>query len=407
VKNTAPFTSYQWILVILLSLTQFTVVLDFMVMSPLGDLLIKDLHIKPSEFGLVVSSYALAAGISGMFTAGFADRFDRKKLLLFFYSGFILGTLFCGISQSYYQLVLSRIFTGIFGGVMSSISLAIIADSFLLDQRGRAMSFIQMGFGLSQILGIPISLFIAERWHWQTPFFLIVMLSVIMFFCILMGIKALPVDASNKTVNAFNHLLGTLKNKQYRIGFLATAFMSLGGYFMMPWGSTFSVNNVGISQSQLPLMFMIVGLATFFIIPFVGILSDRLNKFNLFLMASLIMVVAVTIYVHLGATTLTVLILVNVLMMGGIMARMVPSQALSSAVPIPKDRGAYMSINASLQQLAGGVAAFIGGMIVYQKSPNAPLERFDVLGYVVIGVIAINILFTYRVYQIIKGRNQS
>lgn len=124
-------------------------------------------------------------------------------------------------------------------------------------------------------------------------------------------------------------------------------------------------------------------------------------------MASLIMVVAVSIYVHLGATSLTVLILVNVLMMGGIMARMVPSQALSSAVPIPKDRGAYMSINASLQQLAGGVAAFIGGMIVYQKSPNAPLERFDVLGYVVIGVIAINILFTYRVYQIIKGRNQS
>ncbi|MFM7566705.1 MAG: MFS transporter [Flavobacteriales bacterium] len=400
-----PFSAYQWLLVTLLALTQFTVVLDFMVMSPLGDLLIKDLKIKPSEFGLVVSSYALAAGFSGMLTAGFADRFDRKKLLLFFYSGFILGTLFCGISQTYYQLVISRIFTGIFGGVMSSISLAIIADTFSLNQRGRAMSFIQMGFGLSQILGIPISLFIAERWHWQTPFFLIVGLSLFMFFSILLGIKSLPIEQANQTKNAFKHLLNTIRNKEYRIGFLATAFMSLGGYFMMPWGSTFSVNNVGIQQIQLPLMFMIVGLATFFIMPFVGILSDKFNKFKLFLFASLAMVVAVSIYVHLGQTSLTVLILVNVLMMGGIMARMVPSQALSSAVPQPADRGAYMSINASLQQLAGGIAAFLGGMIVVQKSPNAPLERFDLLGYVVIGVIAINIFFTYRVYQIIKTKN--
>lgn len=404
-NKTNPFSAYQWLLVTLLSLTQFTVVLDFMVMSPLGDLLIKDLKIKPSEFGLVVSSYALAAGFSGMLTAGFADRFDRKKLLLFFYSGFILGTLFCGISQTYFQLVISRIFTGIFGGVMSSISLAIIADTFSLNQRGRAMSFIQMGFGLSQILGIPISLFIAERWHWQTPFFLIVGLSLFMFFSILLGIKSLPIEHANQTKNAFKHLLNTIRNKEYRIGFLATAFMSLGGYFMMPWGSTFSVNNVGIQQIQLPLMFMIVGLATFFIMPFVGILSDKFNKFKLFLFASLVMVVAVSIYVHLGQTSLTVLILVNVLMMGGIMARMVPSQALSSAVPQPADRGAYMSINASLQQLAGGIAAFLGGMIVFQKSPNAPLERFDLLGYVVIGVIAINIFFTYRVYQIIKTKN--
>ena len=404
-KNTSPFSSYQWILISLLSLTQFTVVLDFMVMSPLGDLLIKDLSIKPSEFGLVVSSYALAAGFSGMITAGFADRFDRKKLLLFFYAGFIIGTLFCGLSQTYHQIVFSRIFTGVFGGVMSSISLAIIADTFHLNQRGRAMSFIQMGFGLSQILGIPISLFIAGRWNWQTPFFLIVMLSIFMFFSILLGIKSQPVNPLQSSNNAFNHLLNTMKNKHYRIGFLATAFMSLGGYFMMPWGSTFAVNNVGIPQTMLPLMFMIVGLATFFIMPLIGVLSDKINKYKLFLIASLVMVLAVSVYVHLGATSLTVLILVNIVMMGGIMARMVPSQALSSAVPEAADRGAYMSINASLQQLAGGVAAFIGGMIVFQKSPSAPLERFDLLGYVVIAVIAINIFFTYRVYQIIKNRS--
>ena len=115
-KNQTPLSKYQWLVVAILALTQFTVVLDFMVMSPLGDLLMKDLQVKPYQFGIVVSSYALAAGLSGFLTAGFADRFDRKRLLVFFYSGFIIGTMFCGLAQSYEQLVMARIFTGIFGG---------------------------------------------------------------------------------------------------------------------------------------------------------------------------------------------------------------------------------------------------------------------------------------------------
>src|SRR6186713_835433 len=96
------FTSYQGLVILLLALTQFTVVLDFMVMSPLGDMLMKSMSLATSQFGFAVSAYAFSAGISGLLTAGFADRFDRKKLLLFFYVGFIAGTVLCGIVNSYY-----------------------------------------------------------------------------------------------------------------------------------------------------------------------------------------------------------------------------------------------------------------------------------------------------------------
>jgi predicted MFS family arabinose efflux permease len=405
VKNTTSLTRYQWLAVAILALTQFTVVLDFMVMSPLGDLLMKDFKVKPDQFGIVVSSYALAAGLSGFLTAGFADRFDRKRLLVFFYSGFIFGTLFCGMAESYNQLVLARILTGVFGGVMSSISMAIVADIFSPEQRGRVMGFMQMGFGLSQIVGIPLSLFIADMYHWQTPFYLIVGISVGMLLAILIALKPINAHLTLKQENsAFKHLLATIKNRNYRIGFMATAFMSLGGYFMMPWGSAFAVNNVGISQKELPLLFMIVGISTFMIMPLIGILADKINKFQLFMIASLIMIGSVLVYVHLGETTLFVLIVVNIFMMGGIMARMVPSQALTTSVPEAKDRGAFMSINASLQQMAGGVAAMIGGKIVSQYSPSAPLMNFDLLGYVVIAVIIINIYLTYRVYNYVKSK---
>ena len=378
-----------------------------MVMSPLGDLLMKDLQVKPYQFGIVVSSYALAAGLSGFLTAGFADRFDRKRLLVFFYSGFIIGTLFCGLAKSYEQLVMARIFTGIFGGVMSSISMAIVADLFSLQQRGRVMGFMQMGFGLSQILGIPISLYIASKSSWQMPFYMIVGLSILMLTAILLALKPVRAHLDKKTDrSAFHHLLATVKNRNYRIGFMATAFMSLGGYFMMPWGSAFAVNNVGLSQKELPFLFMVVGVATFITMPIIGLLADKINKFQLFMWASIVMIASVLVYVELGETTLFVLIVVNIFMMGGIMARMVPSQALTSSVPELHDRGAFMSINASLQQIAGGIAAIIGGKIVWQASPSAPLMNFDLLGYVVVGVILINIYLTRRVYLYVDRKNK-
>lgn len=396
------FSNYQIIAIVILALTQFSVVLDFMVMSPLGDLIMKNMKISPNEFGLVVSCYAFSAGLSGFFTASIADKFDRKKLLLIFYAGFILGTLLCGLATSYWFLVSARIVTGIFGGVISSISLAIVADIFEINQRGRVMGFLQMGFGMSQILGIPISLFLATTWNWQAPFYLIVGLATIIFIIGFFVLKPVVGHLELQRDNPIKHMWKTISNRDYRIGFLATAFMSLGGYLMMPWGSSFSVNNVGISQKDLPLMFMIIGISTFTVMPIIGKLSDKFNKYSIFVGSSILMIISVVIYTHLGQTSFAILVIVNMVMMAGIMARMIPSQALTTAVPALKDRGAFMSINSSLQQMAGGIAALVGGSIVLQKDENSPLERFDLLGYVVIAAILINIFLTYRVYKLVQ-----
>ena len=396
------FSQYQIIAIVILALTQFSVVLDFMVMSPLGDLIMKNMKISPNEFGLVVSCYAFSAGISGFFTASIADKFDRKKLLLIFYAGFILGTLLCGLATSYWLLVSARIVTGIFGGVISSISLAIVADIFEINQRGRVMGFLQMGFGMSQILGIPISLFLATTWNWQAPFYLIVGLATIIFIIGFFVLKPVVGHLELQRDNPIKHMWKTISNRDYRIGFLATAFMSLGGYLMMPWGSSFSVNNVGISQKDLPLMFMIIGISTFTVMPIIGKLSDKFNKYSIFVGSSIMMIISVVVYTHLGQASFAVLVIVNMVMMAGIMARMIPSQALTTAVPALKDRGAFMSINSSLQQMAGGIAALVGGSIVLQKDENSPLERFDLLGYVVIAAILINIFLTYRVYKLVQ-----
>src|SRR6188472_324657 len=89
------FSAYQKGVIALLAVIQFTVVLDFMVMSPLGDMLMKSMSFNAVQFASAVSAYAFSAGVSGLLAAGFADKYDRKKLLLFFYAGFIVGTLLC------------------------------------------------------------------------------------------------------------------------------------------------------------------------------------------------------------------------------------------------------------------------------------------------------------------------
>src|SRR3954470_15613641 len=175
----ANFSGYQKVVVGMLAFLQFAVILDFMLMSPLGALIMPSLAITPAQFGSVVSAYAFAAGVSGLLTAGFADRFDRKKLLLFFYTGFIAGTLWCGLAQSFQSLLLARIVTGLFGGVIGSVVLAIATDLFAPQMRGRVMGFIQTAFAASQVLGIPIGIYLSNRWNWHVPFLALVVLGFI------------------------------------------------------------------------------------------------------------------------------------------------------------------------------------------------------------------------------------
>ncbi|MGZ3711310.1 MAG: MFS transporter [Bdellovibrionota bacterium] len=399
------FTPYQKFVVAILAFLQFTIILDFMIISPLGAILMPALGITPSQFGVVVSVYAFAAGISGLLAAGFADRFDRKKLLLFFYSGFVLGTFLCGIAPTFQFLLGARLVTGFFAGVVGSTVFAISTDLFPFEMRGRVMGIIQTAFAASQILGLPAGLYFSNLWGWHAPFLMIVGVSVAVGFVILLKLQ--PVNAHLKLhpdKSAFHHLLTTITNPRYLLGFGATALLATGGYMLMPFGSAFTVNNLGIHVEKLPLIYLITGISAIVIGPVVGRLSDRYGKFNVFICGSLMSMVMVFIYTHLGVTSLPLVILVNVLMFMGIFSRMIPSQALMSAVPEPASRGSFMSVSSSLQQVSGGFASVIAGLIVVQQGNNAPLEHFDKIGYVIIGASAITLFMMYQIHKAIPEK---
>jgi len=377
------FSSYEKFVIAVLALLQFTVVLDFMVLSPLGAILMPRLNISTSQFGLVVSAYAFSAGLSGLLAAGFADRFDRKKMLLFFYVGFVCGTFFCGLVNSYILLICARVITGIFGGVIGSISFAIITDTFSMQVRGRVMGVVQMAFAASQVLGIPVGLYLATHFNWHAPFMMIAAVAALVG--VLIALKLKPVTEHLKGAhdkNAFIHLWHTASNPFYIRGFAATMLLATGGFMVMPFSTAFLVNNVLIPETRLSEIFFITGVASIITGPFLGKLADKYGKYRLFVFGSILSLIMVIIYTQLGPNPVWVVILTNIVLYTGISSRMISSSALISGVPEMKDRGAYMGINSSIQQVSGGIASFLAGLIIFQPSKNAPLQHFDTVGYI-------------------------
>jgi predicted MFS family arabinose efflux permease len=394
------FSGYQKVVVGMLAFLQFAVILDFMLISPLGAVIMPALSVTPAQFGTVVSAYAFAAGISGLLTAGFADRFDRKKLLLFFYTGFIAGTAWCGVAQSFESLLLARIVTGLFGGVIGSVVLAIATDLFAPQMRGRVMGFIQTAFAASQILGLPIGIYLSARWNWHVPFLALVVLGLVGGLLIAVYMK--PVADHLKVPqehSAFKHLLNTVAEPRYLLSFVSVLFLATGGFMLMPFSSAFTVNNLGISLHDLPIIYLVTGIATIFVGPLVGKAADAFGKLRVFFIGTSLTIVMVLIYTHLSSSTLVIVTLINVVLFIGIFSRMIPFQALMSQVPAQTQRGSFNAINASISQLAGGLASFVAGHIVRQGA-DGRLQHYEVAGYV---VVATSLLACFLMWRIQRG----
>jgi predicted MFS family arabinose efflux permease len=403
-SSASQFSGYQKSVVGMLAFLQFAVILDFMLMSPLGAVIMPALSITPKQFGLVVSAYAFSAGASGFVTAGFADRFDRRKLLLFFYAGFMAGTLWCGLAQSFELLLLARIVTGLFGGVIGSVVLAIATDLFPARMRGRVMGIIQTAFATSQVLGIPVGLYLSDRWNWHVPFLALAALGIIGGLVVAWRLQPVADHLRMPQERGpWTHLFHTLTEPRYLIAFATTALLTTGGFMLLPFSSAFVVNNIGIGLHELPTVYLVTGLCTIFCGPLIGKAADSFGKFRVFVLGTSLSIVMVLTYTHLGPTALPYLIGVNAVMFVGIFSRIIPFQALVSSVPVANQRGSFNAISASIQQLSGGLASVAAGHIV-TLGADGKLQHFEVVGYVVVGTSLVALGLVWRLHRSIATR---
>jgi predicted MFS family arabinose efflux permease len=359
-----------WLLLTLAGI-QFTHILDFMIMMPLGPQFTKIFSITDAQFGLLVSAYTLAAGMSGLLAATYLDKFDRKKLLLALYVCFGLATLACGLAPSYYTLMVARILAGIFGGVLSALSQTIVADVIPFERRGRAMGIVMTSFSVATVIGVPSGLFLAAQFSWHAP-----------FFGIAAVVGLLTCGAAVTLPNLTDHLHGGNKLSVFKtIGqviqdpnhlktFAFSGLMMFAGFTVIPFLTIYLQVNVGWRNDQVPYLYLCGGIATLLMARFIGVMADKKGKVKVFrLMAFLVIfpMIASTLTSGLPMwAVLTVAIAFFICMNG----RMIPGMAIITSAANPQLRGTFMALNSAVQSASMGVAAFIGGLIISRDSEN-------------------------------------
>ena len=362
---TSPLSAKRefWLLLTLAGI-QFTHIVDFMVMLPLGPQLIALFNISDAQFGWLISSYTFAAGASGLLAALYVDRFSRKKLLLSLYVLFALSTLACALAPSYDMLMLARIAAGAFGGVLAALSQTIVADVIPFDRRGRAMGIVMSSFALASVAGVPFSLFLAAHFSWHMPFFTLAGVSIVLAAGAWLTLPPLADHLRHQRGSPWSAIVQVLADSNHQKAFTFTALLMLAGFTVIPYITIYITTNGGVTLQQVPYVYLLGGAATLVSARWIGRLSDSVGKAKMFKIMATFAVPTVLLVTVSAPFGLWGILLATTVMFIGMNGRMVPGMALVASAANPKLRGTFMALNSSLQSAAMGVATVVGGLVI-------------------------------------------
>ncbi|MDI1334801.1 MAG: MFS transporter [Lacunisphaera sp.] len=377
-----------------LGAVQFTHILDFMIMMPLGAQLMQAFHITPAQFSHLVASYGIAAAVSG-FAGGFLlDKFDRKRALLVLYAGFGLATIACGLAPNYQMLLLARLAAGAFGGLASSLVTAMVGDFIPPVRRGRAMAFVTAAFPVASVLGVPAGLMLAGHFGWHAAFF---MLAGCAALNLVIASLALPhLRTAVHGHEPWRQMKEIMTHGVHLRAFAVGTMLGMAGGILVPFLAPSFIANLGLNeQFQLPLAYAVGGTATAISTPIVGWLSDHMDRLRLLIYMSIGAVAVTLVIMQLGITPVAVACMMMALFMVTMSGRYAPAMTMITNAVDARYRGGFMSIISALQLAANAVASLLAGWFV-TRGPSGRLLGLPMVGYVATGFFALTILFAIQ-----------
>ncbi len=385
-------------IIILLTALNFTNILDFMIMMPLGNYLMPFFNISTSQFTFLVSSYALSAGTSSFLSAFFVNNFDRKKVLLFAYTGFLIGTFACAIAPTFHLLLTARIFAGIFGGMLGAQVISIVADLFAFERRGQAMGAVMGGFAIASTIGVPFALYLANAFSWHAPFLLVSGVGLFVLPLIYYLLPSMTVHLNNgPTAKPIEVIKNVLNERSQLLALLFTGLMMMGHFFIIPFINPFLELNIGYSRTVTPLVYLFGGICAFFASNIIGKLSDKYGKWKVYNICVLISFPLIFTITNLPKFPIAITLILFCFWFTVATGRGVTAQALVSNVVDPKYRGSFQSFNSFMQQIGTGLASLIGGLIV-SKNELGKLVNYPILGFISIGVLCLTLYIGHLVF---------
>ncbi len=394
-KNSLQRRTEQIVLLVLAAV-QFTSIVDFMVVMPLGTQLMRTLSIGPREFGFIVSSYTFAAGVAGLIASSIIDRFPRRNAFLTLYAGFLVGTLLCALAPSYPSLLGARVVTGAFGGILGGMSMAIIGDVFPEERRGQATGIMMTGFALASVAGVPAGLSLGTAYGWHVPFMCLVVLGSPILVVSALYMPRLDAHLGKEHAHPLRSLIDTFSVPNHLNSFALIISLMIGAFAVIPYISDYLLANVGVPEKQLPFVFIAGGAFTLIAAPLAGKLADRRGK--LFVYRGIIPISAILLIVvtHLPPIPTAAAVLIVATLMVSNACRMVAAMAMVTGSVERARRGSFMSANASVQHIATGIGACFGGFIIH-KRPDLQLVNFGIVGWIAVAITLSSLYFAGRV----------
>jgi MFS transporter, DHA1 family, inner membrane transport protein len=380
-------------LLAVLAVVQFTTMLDFLIMMPLGPQYMRVFGITPAQFGTIVSSYAISAGIAGLISGTLLDRFDRRTAMLFLYAGFGVATFLCAIAPGYYTLTAARALAGAFGGVCGAVIMAIVGDVVPDFRRGRAMGIIMSSFSLASVLGVPIGLYLANTFSWHAPFFLLAAASLPVLAGAYWLTPSIAPKPSGKET-PLRHLAAIMNDRGHLMAFAFMAAVTLTGFLVIPYISPYLVKNVGLRETELPYIYLCGGLCTIFTMNIIGRLSDRFGKRLMFTVMVLCAAGVTLLLTHLPPVRTALAVATGSLFMICMSGRFVPAMALMTSAVAQHMRGGFMGVSSAVQHLASGLGSFIGGLVLVETS-SGRLKGYGSVGWISAGVALVSLALCF------------
>jgi predicted MFS family arabinose efflux permease len=369
----------RWLLLTLASI-QFTSVLDFMIMMPLGPQLTELFGISASEFGFLVSAYTFSAGLSGLLAATYIDRFGRKRMMLTLYPLFGAAALACSFAPTFAWLMVARVASGFFGGVLMALSQTIVAEVIPFERRGRAMGVVMTSFSVATVAGVPLALFLASHFNWHAPFLAIALMVSV---CALGAAKTLPSlkghlaahPVGDSAPNMLANLRLVLVDPNHLRAYAMSASMVFAGFAVIPYIALYLQGNAGFKPEQIPYVYLTGGICTLISARLIGHWSDRAGKAYAFRRLALLMPVPLLAMTLSAGLPMVGVLLVSSVLFVVMSGRMIPGMALIGAAADPRRRGSFMTLNSAVQSLAMGLAALVGGQIL-GRDGNGQLTHY-------------------------------
>ena len=400
-------TRNERIILFLLAALNFTQLLDFIIMMPLSNYLLPYFQITAFQFSLLVASYSVSAFISGLIIAMFVDKFDRKKSLLLAYVGFLVGTLACGFSYTYGFLLASRILAGLFGGIIGAQVLSIVADLFAYERRGRAMGAVVSAFAAATIFGVPLSLYLTNifKYNWHVPFILIGSIGIVIIPFVIRYIpKMVEHINTERPSSPFSSLITVCKVPQQRSALIFSCLLMIGHFLIIPFINPYVEFNKGFSKKLIPMIYLFGGIASMMAAVVLGRFSDKVGKLPVFLWSVFLSLFMVLIVTSLPNVHFSIVILLFAVWFILATSRALMAQAMVSEVVSSDQRGSFMSINGSIQQLGSGLAALMAGAIVVTRS-SGKVSNYRYVGYLSILVLIVSMILAQIVFRKIDKRH--